>query len=703
MKKILLLFIILNTCRTDIEDNRIVSALLLRRLSLLTAENVSFTGQVRGPGSVKNARVEVVAAPSSGSCVDDSGKTVGTILGTSFSDSAGKYAITYRRANRNVCIVITPEEGKSRMEVFQPTNGSRRDSTWIGSNNLLAVVAEPSARGVITPNRNVNVTPFTRMASRRFFALSGTNSNSRHLKSIFLGLDPFGASVRSEAGDKKVKFGKNGVATILDKAYEDVSNSFFPREGASFSLTEADPSSRTFALRLGAIGTLADRLGGANDGNVGASDFEKVINYMEEDFSDGRFDGKKIDPNTNRIATMSTDELGGVVSSNSGAKDFLTDEFKSATQAYDAADPTLSGTSNDLGFCDSDSLEANCELAFVPGSPQEAWVFDPDENFMEEGSSFDFDRVGFGTGGSSATRFFTIVNAGGTDLVISNVSISSARFTINTAIPYETTIAPGDATYLPVMFTPNATGTVTSTMTITTNDTVYTPITVTLSGIGENLSSNVELVLNFTSGSLNDTSGNTRNASNNSPANVTSIPDLFEINNRAYYFNGNNNAFMTTTGTALPSFSTGFVGSVVVNLDQINDPSYYIFLKGTNTNPDFELYFTNYNSDKATIDLVLKANTNVEEKEVTHTLEEEEFGSWDAIVVAYNGSTLRLFFNGELVDSIAQTGSLETNGNSLRIGASDVANTSFVGGIDQIKLFSTNLTNNQITALSNQD
>lgn len=59
------------------------------------------------------------------------------------------------------------------------------------------------------------------------------------------------------------------------------------------------------------------------NGSTTSTDLEKVINFMEEDFSDGRFDGKKVDDATGKIATMSTTDFGGVVASKQAADDFL--------------------------------------------------------------------------------------------------------------------------------------------------------------------------------------------------------------------------------------------------------------------------------------------------------------------------------------------------------------------------------------------
>ena len=160
----------------------------------------------------------------------------------------------------------------------------------------------------------------------------------------------------------------------------------------------------------------ADKLGGSTDGNVSSEDLEKVINFMEEDFSDGRFDGKKVDDSTGKITSMTTTDFGGVVASKQAADDFLKVSFKAAQSEYDSYDPSLDATSSDLLFCETDSLDAACSIAVLPGSPPEMWLFDNDENFIDIGDTADMGGVGFGTGGSQKTWYMTIVNGGGSEL-----------------------------------------------------------------------------------------------------------------------------------------------------------------------------------------------------------------------------------------------------------------------------------------------
>ena len=295
-----------------------------------SSSKVVLNGTVKGPGSITNAKVNVFATPANGQCVKDDGSLNGTPIATAVSDSNGKYDIVFDKTGSTVCVVVIPADG-SQIDVFSPVTKTNTPKPWSGGNSLMAIINEPTGSAT---SRTANVTPYTRLAARRFSALSAINPSSR--SRVFLGIrKAFG---RAAADNNRVEFANNTATTLLDKANEDVENAFFPkRDKTSFSLDQTDPSNPSYALKLGSVLITADKLGGGvANGSTTSTDLEKVINFMEEDFSDGRFDGKKVDDATGKIATMSTTDFGGVVASKQAADDFLKKDFKAAQTEYDS-------------------------------------------------------------------------------------------------------------------------------------------------------------------------------------------------------------------------------------------------------------------------------------------------------------------------------------------------------------------------------
>jgi hypothetical protein len=84
--------------------------------------------------------------------------------------------------------------------------------------------------------------------------------------------------------------------------------------------------------------------------------------------------------------------------------------------------------------------------------------------------------------GGSGVLGVTITNAGTSDIAISNVSISGAGFSAS-GVPTGEILTPGQTSILDVTFTPSATGTLTGSVTVTTNASGKA-VTISLSGTG---------------------------------------------------------------------------------------------------------------------------------------------------------------------------------------------------------------------------
>jgi hypothetical protein len=654
-----------------------------------SSNKVVLNGSVKGPGSISNAKVNVFATPANGQCVKDDGSLNGTPISTAVSDSNGKYSITFDKTGTTVCVVVVPADG-TQIEVFSPVTKTNTPKPWSGGNSLMAIINEPTGS---TTSRTANVTPYTRLAARRFSALSAINPSSR--SRVFLGIrKAFG---RAAADNNRVEFANNTATTLLDKANEDVENAFFPkRDKTSFSLDQTDPSNPSYALKLGSVLITADKLGGGvANGSTTSTDLEKVINFMEEDFSDGRFDGKKVDDATGKIATMSTTDFGGVVASKQAADDFLKKDFKAAQTEYDSVNSDVAATADDELFCESDSLEAACNLTIVPGSPPEMWLFNDNEDFVDIGDSYDHGGVGFGTGGTASTRYFAIINGGGSDLKLTlPFTFSGSQFTV--VEQPDAVVASGDATYFAVKFVPSSATTFSKTMTMASNDTAYSPYTVTLDGTGVDLSTNLQLFWAFT-GNTTDSSGNSRNGTKVGRSVPLSLTyDLWSESNAAFNFNGTSDQVTYTPFS--PTLNTQLTISAWVSPADLYSPtdSYSFISRGSN--PDFQLMFY----DDTTLSFIVTTSVGGT-LSLDIVIDPDDFiDEWNLVTAVYDGTNLRVYLNGYEEDFLAKTGNITATDTVCRVG-NDTGTNYFDGDIDDVRVYNRALTAIQVEALYNQD
>jgi hypothetical protein len=71
--------------------------------------------------------------------------------------------------------------------------------------------------------------------------------------------------------------------------------------------------------------------------------------------------------------------------------------------------------------------------------------------------------------------------------------------------------------------------------------------------------------------------------------------------------------------------------------------------------------------------------------------------TWSHMALTYDGSTLKLYVNGQLADSRSQAGSLVTSSGVLSIGSTGVwSKENFLGRIDEIRIYNRALTQQQI-------
>ena len=625
-----------------------------------SSSKVVLNGTVKGPGSITNAKVNVFATPANGQCVKDDGSLNGTPIATAVSDSNGKYDIVFDKTGSTVCVVVIPADG-SQIDVFSPVTKTNTPKPWSGGNSLMAIINEPTGFGTNALISNV----------------AGSNGTA--------------------IGTNAMYFANNTATTLLDKANEDVENAFFPkRDKTSFSLDQTDPSNPSYALKLGSVLITADKLGGGvANGSTTSTDLEKVINFMEEDFSDGRFDGKKVDDATGKIATMSTTDFGGVVASKQAADDFLKKDFKAAQTEYDSVNSDVAATADDELFCESDSLEAACNLTIMPGSPPEMWLFNDNEDFVDIGDSYDHGGVGFGTGGTASTRYFAIINGGGSDLKLTlPFTFSGSQFTV--VEQPDAVVASGDATYFAVKFVPSSATTFSKTMTMASNDTAYSPYTVTLDGTGVDLSTNLQLFWAFT-GNTTDSSGNSRNGTKVGRSVPLSLTyDLWSESNAAFNFNGTSDQVTYTPFS--PTLNTQLTISAWVSPADLYSPtdSYSFISRGSN--PDFQLMFY----DDTTLSFIVTTSVGGT-LSLDIVIDPDDFiDEWNLVTAVYDGTNLRVYLNGYEEDFLAKTGNITATDTVCRVG-NDTGTNYFDGDIDDVRVYNRALTAIQVEALYNQD
>lgn len=192
----------------------------------------------------------------------------------------------------------------------------------------------------------------------------------------------------------------------------------------------------------------------------------------------------------------------------------------------------------------------------------------------------------------------------------------------------------------------------------------------------------------FTNGILLDGTGNGNNGSNHK---ASSIMDRFGNSNSAYEFRKTDTSYIDCgNGASLNSVSTGLTMSVWVNLYAdsigriISKTQYGVPTGGYEMGvSQHQLYFgfnnTAYTS--ATASAYIRR--------------------WIHLVGTYDGSTVKLFLNGQLVSTFAYAATIGTSNNNMLIGA--MANKAdpgfFTGAIDDIRIYNRALSDAEITSL----
>ncbi|MEI3336346.1 MAG: LamG-like jellyroll fold domain-containing protein [Clostridium sp.] len=120
----------------------------------------------------------------------------------------------------------------------------------------------------------------------------------------------------------------------------------------------------------------------------------------------------------------------------------------------------------------------------------------------------------------------------------------------------------------------------------------------------------------------------------------------------------------------------------------------------------FEIYPNSEDSDKAD----LSAWVHINGYKVPRVNGVLKYGEWNHSVVTYDGSKVKLYLNGELIDSVSASGDITVPGEASRyyvIGGDSGVNTGiqspFVGSVSSCRLYSQALSSKKINMLANKE
>ncbi|MCB1157295.1 MAG: putative Ig domain-containing protein, partial [Leptospiraceae bacterium] len=304
---VLVLLFVISCSRHKADDFR---QNLLTYLSLISGDPVNVKGKVM-KGEIKNALVRIIPLGVDGSCDRSSSAKV---LARTYTDSEGKYSVTYARSGQPVCVVVSPHpDGGSTMY----DEKSKKDIPWTDSSFYLqSVTREPatvkpdasdlsSASKMNTKLDYANVSPLTRIASKRLETLGKDNSSRDNLdklskqanQEVVLRFGLFSNSASSintntpsgvDAPKFQVQEGNNSLS--ISDTVPEISN-------YNVDLSSDSEEAKKMKLILGGISQVANNV--KNTSTVTGGDVENVIQAFEKSMQSGEF--KSTDENGEAI------------------------------------------------------------------------------------------------------------------------------------------------------------------------------------------------------------------------------------------------------------------------------------------------------------------------------------------------------------------------------------------------------------------
>jgi hypothetical protein len=294
----------------------------------LHKDRIRLLGQAFGPGVIANAVVSVLPIPNQGNCAE--GGEINSdrkVLTSGKTNQYGQFSLAYISLGSPVCIVVTGNSD-AYMSLYVPFSNETKNIPWQDNIHFSTVIVEPNlfnaSRGVDGLYKIVNVSPFTTIVEGRFQGLRNSNQDS--------------------------------ITSNIERANRDVLVSFF--NGLSGNIEELDTASEIFRMRTGGLAQISDS-GGDEDpssssssanGFITFTDIFNMVNFIKDDFSDGIFNGKKVD------LSGTTSSITFLTYTTNDFSSFLSVKFKYAVKHFLdflAAEDLPSILIDEQTFCDN--------------------------------------------------------------------------------------------------------------------------------------------------------------------------------------------------------------------------------------------------------------------------------------------------------------------------------------------------------------
>ncbi|RPI17460.1 MAG: LamG domain-containing protein [Ignavibacteriae bacterium] len=188
-------------------------------------------------------------------------------------------------------------------------------------------------------------------------------------------------------------------------------------------------------------------------------------------------------------------------------------------------------------------------------------------------------------------------------------------------------------------------------------------------------------------GNANDESGNNHNGQVN---NASLTYDRFGSFNKAYNFNGSYSNILVTTSNPL-NFVNKLTISAWVNFYSLAN-SGTLISKGLGSD-GYRLY---YNSITNTLDFQLGFSNSTQTTISVNT--SFQVNQWYHVAATYNGSEMKVYWNGQLNNTVAAAGSINNNNENLLFGTGS-SGYYHNGNLDDIRLFNMALSDSDIQLL----
>jgi hypothetical protein len=200
-------------------------------------------------------------------------------------------------------------------------------------------------------------------------------------------------------------------------------------------------------------------------------------------------------------------------------------------------------------------------------------------------------------------------------------------------------------------------------------------------------------------GNADDESGNGNHGTVNG---ATLTTDRFNIANKAYAFNGTSSTKIAVSDNPSLSFNTQFTLSAWVN---ISGPWVYshkwILCKESSPTSGFALGYDQndyFGIGNYTIDFILWTSSGLNYIHKILTL--SEITGWENIVSVTDGTTLKLYLNGDEIMTTTLPSGYKPSSNPLLIGStSQRSDQNFNGSIDDIRIYNRALSSAEINAI----